>query len=211
MVNTGIKRTLNLHKYSVRVNDIVLNWNIIIPVCFAITGLVIGCASGRGERALYLKIISLFRETVIGKTSVELIPDFIKSLLFPTVFTGLLFFAGLSAYGGIVSQLIPAGFTYFVGAVSYYMYTEYTLKGLAYCMIMIFPYAVLSAASIVLCSSECIKMSEIMLKSISKSNKMPDYSFTDYYRHFLKNYSLVIIASVVYIAVGNLFIGIFIF
>ena len=38
MAVIGTKKTLNLHKYSIKVNDFLSNWKIIIPVIFTFAG-----------------------------------------------------------------------------------------------------------------------------------------------------------------------------
>lgn len=205
MSTLGLKKTLNLHKYSVRVNNFVLNWKIILPVAFSVGGMIFGCAVSKGEGSLYRKITELFVQSVMNQPLSQLLPYFLRCLLIPTVFAALLFFFGLSAYGGILTNFFPFVYGFFTGTVSYYMYRTYTLKGLAYCVIMIFPYAALSLISIVLCTSESISMSETVLRSISKSGKFSDYSFRQYYTQYAKNYTLILLAAVVKIILDYLF------
>lgn len=209
MSTLSLKKTLNLHKYSVRVNDFVLNWKIIIPASFAVTGLIAGCLLGKGEGAVYLKITSYFSETVMSRQFEKILPYFLSCLIVPSVFCGLIFFFGLSAYGGVFTNFFPFVFGGGVGTVSYYMYSTYTLKGLAYCVILIFPYAVLCMISIVLCTSESISMSDVILRSISKNPKFPDYSFKQYYTGYLKNYVYILLAAALKIVLDYLFGAVF--
>lgn len=211
MSTLGVKKTLNLHKYSVRVNDIILDWKIILPVIFSISGLIIGCMYSKGEGALYQKVTSYFSEAVMNQSVTQLIPYLLKSLLIPSVFAGLLFFFGMSAYGGFIASIFPLIFAYFTGIISYYMYLNFTLKGLAYCVIIIFPYAVFSLISIILCTAESINMSELILRSISKSKKYSDYSFKTYYKTYIKNYAYILLAAVIKLIMEYLFGGLFTF
>lgn len=208
---TGIKKTLNLHKYSVRVNSFVLNWKIVLPVICAVAGLILGCANAKGEGALYQKIISLFIRFVIEAKTQGTAAEIIKFLLLPTAFTALLFLTGLSAYGGLAANIFPALFTFITGLVSCYMYNTYTLKGLAFCVIMIFPYAVLSEAGIILCSAECINMSELTIRAVSKTTKLSDYSFKTYCTQFVRNYLIIIAGAGVKYLLNLLFSGLFVF
>jgi len=205
----GLKKTLNLHKYSVRVNDFVLNWKIVLPVIFSVAGLVTGCEMSKGEGGLYLKISEYFSQYVMNQPITMLVPYFLRCLVIPSVFVALLFFFGMSAYGGVFTNVFPFLYGFFTGTVSYYMYSTYTLKGLAYCVIMIFPYAVLSLIAIILCTTESINMSELILRSISKSNKFVDYSFKQYYLAYAKNYSIILLAAAVKIILDYLFGALF--
>lgn len=211
MSTLGVKKTLNLHKYSVRVNDFVLDWKIILPVLFSVSGLIIGCMYAKGEGALYSKVTLYFSQSVINQTVTQLVPYLLKSLLIPSVFAGLLFFFGMSAYGGFIASIFPMIFACFTGIISYYMYLNYTLKGLAYCVIIVFPYAVFSLISIILCTAESINMSELILRSISKSKKFSDYSFNAYYKSYIKNYAYILLAAVIRLIMEYLFGGLFSF
>ena len=201
----SLKKTLNLHKYSVRVNNFVLNWKIIIPVIFSVAGLIFGSTASEGDGRLYLKITEYFTQSVMSQPVVQLVPYFLRCLLMPSVLIAILFFFGLSAYGGVFTNLFPFIYGFVVGVISFYMYRTYTLKGLAYCVIMIFPYAVLSMIAIILCTSESISMSELILRSISKSNKFIDYSFKTYYTQYAKNYAFVLLAAALKIILDYLF------
>ena len=211
MSTLGVKKTLNLHKYRVRVDEIVLNWKIIIPVIFALAGLIAGCMYAKGEGALYQKVTAFFLQSVVRQAVTSLVPYALRCLLVPTLFAGLLFFFGLSACGGFIANIFPFIFTFFTGMISYYMYLNYTLKGLAYCVIIIFPYAVFSLVAIILCTCESINMSEFVLRSISKSNKFSDYGFTAYYRSFLKNCTYILLAAGIKIVLEYLFGSLFVF
>lgn len=207
----GMKKTLNLHKYSLRVNKIIINWKIIIPICIAAIGLFFGCIAGKGERAVYLKVISFFKDAVINAPEQALLPEYIKYLIYPTIFAGILFFCGMSAYGGFIANLVPFVYLNIIGMISYYMYSTFNLKGLAYCVILLFPYTALSATGIILCASECFNMSDLIIKSISKNNKHTDYSFTEFYQKFFRNYFIIAVSAAVKILLDRLFIALFSF
>lgn len=210
MSSPVIKKTLNLHKYSVRVNDFILNWKILLPSAFALAGLMLGCLGGKGEWKLIRKITDMF-SAVLSEASPPVLTEFIRALLIPTALAAVLFFLGLSAYGGFAVNFVPLAYSVIIGAVSFYMYSTYTLKGLGYCVIMIFPYAVLSLTGLVLISAESISMSEFMLKSISGSRKFIDYGFKSYCTNCLKKYVFIIISAAIKAVLTHLFIGLFSF
>lgn len=205
MSTIGVKKTLNLHKYSLKVNDIFSNRKLVLPIIFAIAGLFFGCFTGKGEGRLFLKITEYFTTVILKQSVTDLVPYFFYYLIIPSIFIGLIFFFGMSACGGFAVCIFPFSFSYIVGIISYYMYLNYTLKGLAYCVIEVFPYAVLSEVAIILCTAESLNMSEFILKSISRSTKLFDYGFQKYYKLYLKNYTIVFIAVIIKIILDYLF------
>lgn len=210
MAVIGLKKTLNFHRYKLKLDDILSNWKIVIPTVFSIIGLILGCAAGKGEGGVYLKIteyIRLFLDS--GEASFTVV--FFRYLFIPTALDVILFFLGLSLFGGAASNAVIFVFTYMIGTISYYMYNEYTLKGLAFCVILIYPYAVAALLGMILSCRETINMSELILKKISKSGKLTDYSFSDYYKSFLKYYIIIPISAALSALLEGLFGSIFVF
>jgi hypothetical protein len=208
MAVVGLKKTLNLHKYNVKVSDFLSNWKFIIPVICSLTGLILGCVSSKGQGGAYLKITQYFSILMSADNSTVIL-GFIRYLVFPTMFAAALFFIGLCVFGGFLANAVPIIYGYFIGVISYYLYYTYTLKGLAYCVILIFPYAVFSLFSIILCCRESISMSEYLVKSISKSKKFIDYSFSTYYKKFFKGYTFILLSAIVKAILDYLFRGLF--
>lgn len=211
MAVIGFKKTLNLHKYSVKVNDFISNWKFILPVIFAISGLFIGCFTGKGQGGAYQKITEYFTSIISVNAGSTVLSEFIKALLLPTVFAAIAFFLGLCVFGGLIVNTVPMAYGFLIGVISYYLYLNYTLKGLAYCVILIFPYAVISLFAIIMFCRESISMSECLIKSISKSNKFCEYNFSVYYKKCLKNYLTIILSAIVKAVLDYLFIGLFSF
>lgn len=207
----GTKKTLNLHKYSIKVNDFLSNWKIIIPVIFTFAGIISGCIGGKGEGRLYKVVADYFTNVILARDTLSIASEFIFYLIFPAIFLIVVFFLGLSVFGSLLTNAVPLTYGYLIGCVSFFLYNIYTLKGLAYCLIMIFPYGVLCLLSLVLCCRESISMSEYIVKSISKTGKFLNYGFAVYYKSFLRNFIFIIFASAVKTILQYLFGGLFSF
>lgn len=211
MAVIGTKKTLNLHKYSIKVNDFLSNWKIIIPVIFTFAGIISGCVGGKGEGKLFLRITDYFTSVILSRDITSVGSEFLIYLIFPIVFLIIVFFLGLSVFGSLLTNAMPLIYGYIVGCISYFLYTEYTLKGLGYCIIMIFPYGTLCLLSIVLCCRESINMSEYIMKSISKTTKFLNYGFAVYYKSFFRNLIFIVAASAIKTILEYLFGGLFSF
>ena len=68
----GTKKTLNLHKYSIKVNDFLSNWKIIIPVIFTFAGIISGCIGGKGEGRLYKVVADYFTNVILARDTLSI-------------------------------------------------------------------------------------------------------------------------------------------
>lgn len=207
----GTKKPLNFHKYSLKAAEVLSNWKIILPVIFTFGGIISGCLGGKGEGKLFLRITDYFTDVILNRDISSAGSEFLLYLIFPAVFLIITFFLGLSVFGSLITNVMPLAYGYIIGCISFYLYNEYTLKGLGYCIIMIFPYATLCLLSIILCCRESINMSEYIMKSISKTSKFPNYGFVVYYKSFFRNCIFIIAASAVKTILEYLFGGLFSF
>lgn len=211
MALIGTKKTLNFHKYSLKATEIMSNWKLFLPIIFSFAGIISGCIGGKGEGKLYLKITDYFTTVILTRDITSIGSDFLIYLIFPAVFLIVIFFLGLSVFGALITNVMPLIYGYIIGCISFFLYNEYTLKGLGYCIIMIFPYGTLCLLAIVLCCRESINMSEYIMKSISKTTKFPNYGFAVYYKSFFRNLIFIVGASALKTILEYLFGGLFAF
>lgn len=211
MALIGTKKTLNFHKYSLKATEIMSNWKLFLPIIFSFAGIISGCFGGKGEGKLYLKITDYFTTVILTRDITSIGSEFLIYLIFPAVFLIVIFFLGLSVFGAVITNVMPLIYGYIIGCISFFLYNEYTLKGLGYCIIMIFPYGTLCLLAIVLCCRESINMSEYIMKSISKTTKFPNYGFAVYYKSFFRNLIFIVGASALKTILEYLFGGLFAF
>ena len=207
----GTKKTLNFHKYSLKATEIMSNWKLFLPIIFSFAGIISGCIGGKGEGKLFLKITDYFTTVILTRDITSIGSEFLIYLIFPAVFLIVIFFLGLSVFGALITNVMPLIYGYIIGCISFFLYNEYTLKGLGYCIIMIFPYGTLCLLAIVLCCRESINMSEYIMKSISKTTKFPNYGFAVYYKSFVRNLIFIVGASALKTILEYLFGGLFAF
>ncbi len=211
MALIGTKKTLNFHKYSLKATEIMSNWKLFLPIIFLFAGIISGCIGGKGEGKLFLKITDYFTTVILTRDITSIGSEFLIYLIFPAVFLIVIFFLGLSVFGALITNVMPLIYGYIIGCISFFLYNEYTLKGLGYCIIMIFPYGTLCLLAIVLCCRESINMSEYIMKSISKTTKFPNYGFAVYYKSFFRNLIFIVGASALKTILEYLFGGLFAF
>lgn len=211
MEKIRIKKPLDLHKFNTKINKIMLNWKIIIPTVISVSGIFAGAVTAKGEGAFYYGIIPYIQKFLIKPENQTNYASLIIYLLVPTLFAAAIFFSGLSVYGNVTVNIIPFTYSFASGLITYFLFQSYTLKGLGYIVIMFLPYAVLSLLALILMSAESIDMSQVLLKKLSRTKRMSEYSFNIYYKNCIKSYILIIIAAIIKTIIDSLFVGLFIF
>ena len=206
-----IKKPVNLHKFSIKINSFMPDWKFIIPIIFSVAGIIFGSLTAKGERGIYLKLSELINQYILSDTSVSLYENLTVHLLLPTIFAVAIFFFGLSVYGCFTVNVIPLAYSLFSSMIVYFLFETYALKGLAYVAIMLLPYGILSLVALIMLTGESIGMSQMLIKTLGKSKRLNDYCFGAYYKNCLKYYLLIILAVVARTVMSKLFSGIFVF
>lgn len=207
MTRLGIKQTLNLHKYNISIKEFLGEWRILIAAAISLSGILLGTFWIKGEGELPEKITYILFEKLINNETQDMFISFIFNLLIPTAFFILVFFCGLSAYGNVLSYIIPLIYSTVIGMFTCQLYSEYKLKGLAAFVILILPFATLSLLGIILITVESVKMSQTVMNVLSNRPKRILYSFTMYYKNSLKSYVPIIMSSVLKTVLDKLFVG----
>lgn len=206
-----IKKPVNLHNFSKKLNNIMLNWKFLTPIIFSVFGMFLGSFSAKGERGIYLKLSEVINQYILSSENISIYENFTVYLLLPTIFAVMIFFFGLSVYGCFVVNFIPLLFSFLASIITYFLFETYALKGLAYVVIMIIPYCIPSLMSLILITSESISMSQLLIKTLGKSKRLNDYNFSLFYKNSIKYYLIIIIAVIIRILMYRLFNGIFVF
>lgn len=210
MKNIDLRNKLNLKKVNSGLQNVISEWKTAIPLILSLIGLFVGTVITKGEESLYNKAGYYINNFLLNDYNYTFYIRLVINLLIPSVFSFIMFFLGLSVYGGLIVSLLPFTFTLFSGIITYYMFSEYTLKGLAYCVIMLFPYLTLALYALIVTSGECITMSQYLLCTLSvKRIKAPDYSIKNYYLNVIKAYIIIVIAALVKTLIEGLFVGLF--
>lgn len=211
MTKMGFKKTLNLHQYSIRFQYLLSEWKFILSLIVVIIGLVLGSLCGKGEGDIFQKLTNTILSLFTNSSDNAVYIKFIINLIIPTIFFIIVFFCGLSAYGGLISHLIPFSYSVIIGAFTYFLYSEYKLKGLAFFVILILPYVALSLLGILLMTVESINMSQTVLNILNNRSKRNTYSFNIFYKNALRSYIPIVLSAIIKTVLDKLFLGIFSF
>lgn len=124
---------------------------------------------------------------------------FIYFLQADLIYLLISFFIGTSFAGAILSALPIILKCFLIGYQSGYMYNEYALKGVLFCLILLYPCYVITTSSLIFACDESIYMSKYLFSTITNKNTANDISV----KLYLLRYLILFIINIVCIAVNS--------
>ncbi|MCH5190777.1 MAG: stage II sporulation protein M [Oscillospiraceae bacterium] len=115
------------------------------------------------------------------------------------IFISISFFAGTSFMGSSISFLPPFLKCVLIGYIGSYFYNEFELKGVLFCLLLLYPYFIITTASLIFASNESVYMSTYIFKTITNKNTADNISV----RLYLLRYLILIIINTVCAAVNS--------
>lgn len=203
-------KTLNFHQLNKRIKPIKSDWIIIILIILFFAGLIIGAYMIKnGENNFTSGIVESYSSFTDPSNSKSFTILFFKLFSIGSGIILLMYFTGLCALGIPFVSLIPFSAGLFIGIISGFYYKHYMLKGLGYCMIIIFPSMILFCASMLIACKGSIKMSRNMLNLLSMRHSQTQESFKSYTVNYLILILITALSCLVYTVLTKLFSGIF--
>lgn len=141
-------------------------------------------------------IISEKLDFLQNSSYIQIILYFIK---LDIAFVAISFFAGTSFIGSTVSFLPPFLKCVLIGYIGSYFYNEFELKGVLFCLLLLYPYFIITTASLIFASNESVYMSKYIFKTITSKNTADNISV----RLYLLRYLILIIINTVCAAVNS--------
>lgn len=151
-----------------------------------------------------------FSQIIENKISLFESKELLKILLF-FIKTELIYFAFAMVIGtsfiGAPLTIVPISIRCIVtGFLGEYMYNEYELKGVLFCLLFIFPYTAIATTSLLFASNESIYMSAKNYDTITNKNTADDISV----KLYLLRYFILAIINCICAVFNSLLIVLFI-
>lgn len=115
------------------------------------------------------------------------------------IFLIISFFIGTSFIGSVLSALPIILKCTFIGYQSGYLYNEYELKGVLFCLVLLYPCYVITTSSLIFACDESIYMSKYLFGTITNKNTANDISV----KLYLLRYLILFAINIVCIAVNS--------
>lgn len=115
------------------------------------------------------------------------------------IYIFIAFFIGTSFIGAALSPLPVISKCIFIGFQSGYLYNEFELKGVLFCLILLYPCYIITTSSLIFACDESIYMSKYLFSTLTKKNTANDISV----KLYLLRYLILLVINVVCIAVNS--------
>ncbi len=203
-------KTLNLHQLQRKLREYTANWPLYTLILLFLFGLILGVFSVRqGENGVTRLLIERHTAWLEGAPQRSAAGVFLASFAGSAAMLLATYFTGLSAVGIPFVGLLPAGFGFWLGAVSGHFYRTYLLRGLGYCAVIVFPPAILSIAALIYACRESVRMSYLMVQMLSQRRAPSDPSFRQYSLRYIWYLAVCAASALVSVGMQKLFLGIF--
>lgn len=146
------------------------NRRILIMMLLFAAGMIIGALSlKKADSYLSGAFSDMFSVYIRSKSSQSLGMNFINSLAVNAAFMLAVFVFGLCAVGLPLICILPIIRGVGIGMLSGYLYSNFALRGLGYCVLVIYPGLILAIFALLLACSAGINSSYEMLLSLSSA------------------------------------------
>lgn len=176
-------------------------------------GMIIGAVFVKRGGDLFSDIVcNMFTAYIKAKNEQSIGLNFINSLAVNISFMLAAFIFGLCAVGLPFVCTLPLLKGIGIGMLSGYLYSEFSLKGLGYCILIIYPGLIPAVFALLLaCSAGIVSSYEMLLSFSSSKAQKGERSIKIYCIRFLVICILVIISAALDAATGRLFSRLFSF
>ena len=148
------------------------NWKLLILASLFIAGMVFGAAAAKTSNG---ELIHKLTETFINYTQLRItqgiFANFCNSLISVFVYLIIVYVSGLCAVGIPFISAVPFFRGLGLGMICGYLYKTYELTGIGYCLLTIYPGAVLSVAALIYACNEGALMSVDTLSAIERKKE----------------------------------------
>lgn len=118
------------------------------------------------------------------------------------IFLVISFFIGTSYIGAVLSALPIILKCIFIGYQSGYLYNEFELKGVLFCLVLLYPCYVITTSSLIFACDESIYMSRYLYGAVTNKNTANDISV----RLYLLRYLILFAINLMCIAVNSVIV-----
>lgn len=191
----------HMGKYNTRFNKLHEEKYKILFLLLAVIGILLG--------ALYFRITknSELSEIITSNFNTLNSGNFESSFLFllkiDCTFLLISFFIGTSFIGSTLSFISPMLKCIYIGYLSGYLYNEFELKGVFFCLLLLYPCFAITTTSLIFASNENVYMSQYICKCLSGKNLTDNISI----RLFILRYILLFVINIVCITITALLIS----
>lgn len=186
-----MKRTNRCHRERKKLQGMLAaNWQMLLLLLLFVLGMAWGCTAVKNSSDT---LDGMLKTVLSGFVTNRAEHSFFATLfnaLLPSLFlTLVVFLSGLSPAGLPVIAAVPMFRGFGLGVVSGYLYQTGGLKGVAYCMLTLYPHSILSVTALVLCCLEAGRMS-MHFVALFRASGGPGINFSSEFKLYLARFAV---------------------
>lgn len=175
-----------------------------------LSGLILGSLTVRqGENIIFDRLYLLIRNYIEVKQTQSVWINFNNVLLKRVLTLVLLYCIGVCALGAPILYLAPAVHGTGIGVISAYLYSAFSLKGIGYCALLLYPGEILFTAVMIFGCTISIEMAGKLLHSMRPPQDLPEISLQRYSVRYGVLFLLCAVSAVLETAMFTIFSGYF--
>lgn len=170
-------------------------WKMVTLISIFLSGMIIGAiAAKHTDNAINAKLITMFSDFTMLRSTQSIFQTFVNSFIVSFIYLSIVFAFGLCAVGIPIISIIPLCRGIGIGMIAGYLYSTYSLSGAGYCMVILFPSAIISTAALLFGCNESFVMSYEIFNVMS--GKIPNQYGNIFKRYSLRYFILLAIITV---------------
>ena len=204
------KRTGHIQAYYHVPSSKCLHRREILLFCMLLSGLIGGALTVRtSENTILTHVYTLFRNYFDVKSQQSVWCNWSNTLFKRTLTLILIYWIGTCAFGAPVLYAVPVIHGVGIGLVSAYLYAAFSLKGVGYCALLLYPGEVVFCATMLLACAAGMEMSGQLLRLVSGKTDLEPVSLRGYTAKFGIFWLLCACSAVLETALYTVFNGYF--
>lgn len=174
-------------------------WKLVTLISIFMAGMIIGAISAKHtDNDINARLVTMFSDFAMIRHTQSIFETFCNSFAVYFAFLFVAFASGLCAIGIPIIATIPLIRGIGIGMVSGYLYSTYALSGAGYCIVVLFPGAIISTAAMLLGCNESFVMSRELINLLNgKSLFQHDNILKKYSVRYILLLGFILLASLI--------------
>ncbi len=161
-----------------------------------VTGIILGTVTvTKRNEYILIKTAEIFKDYITVQTGQSLFALFMNSVFKFSIYIIVIYLLGLCAIGSPFICAVPLIRGLGAGLISGYLYSAYSLKGIGYCVLIMYPGLLVSLFAMMIGCSNGIAMSYDLLRCMGAERTGTDMGLKKYTSGFLVILAMTVAAA----------------
>ncbi len=162
----------------------------IIFLVISVLAILLGALCFRMTSNSQLSKIIVESFTTLNSTNFKFI--FLYLLKLDSIYFIISFFIGTSFIGSVLSFIPPTIKCLYIGYLSGYLYNEFELKGVLFCLLLLYPCFAITTTALIFASNENVYMSQYIYNCLNGKNSTDNISIRLYLLRYILLFTIVL-------------------